>query len=215
MDRIVRDGTWNTVPYTEFRQQVGPVQRLSTTTFGIIGFGKIGRLIAAKSAGIGWTILAADPFVSADTADALGVELVSLDELLERSDFVTLHILLSPETRGLIGQRELALMKPGAILVNTCRGPIVNEAALTEALLSGHLAGAGLDVFEHEPLALDSPLRDLPNVILTPHMAVYSEQAIANWTREPFDEVVRVIGGQWPRGLVNRELKERLTGYHD
>jgi D-3-phosphoglycerate dehydrogenase len=215
MERLVRDGSWNSSPYTAIRDAIGPVQRLSQTTLGIVGFGKIGRLVARKAGGIGWTILAADPFVSAETAAALGVQLVPLDDLLRRADFVTLHVLLSPETRGLIGRRELALMKPTAFLVNTCRGPIVDEPALIEALQAGRLAGAGLDVFEHEPLALDSPLRHLPNVILTPHMAVYSEQAIANWTREPFEEAVRVMGGRWPRGLVNRELKERLTGYRD
>lgn len=215
MERLVRDGSWNTQPYTAIRSAIGPVQRLSTTTLGIVGFGKIGRLVARKAGGIGWTILAADPFVTTEAAAALGVELVPLDDLLRRSDYITLHVLLSPETRGLIGRRELALMKSSAYLVNTCRGPIIDESALIEALRAGQLAGAGLDVMEVEPLAMDSPLRGFPHVTLTPHMAVYSEQAIANWTREPFEDAARVLNGRWPRGLVNRELKERLTGYTD
>ena len=215
MDRLVRDGTWNRGPRGAIHEAVTPVQRLSASTFGIVGLGHIGRLVARKGGGVGWRILAADPYVQPEVATEHGVELVELDDLLRQADYVTLHVLLTPETRHLIGARELALMKPGAFLVNTCRGPVVDEAALIEALRSGHLAGAGLDVFEQEPLAEDSPLRTLPNVILTPHLAVYSEQAMANWRRQPIEEAARVLRGQWPRGLVNRELRERLTGYQD
>jgi D-3-phosphoglycerate dehydrogenase len=212
MERLVRDGSWNrgaAVPH------LGPVQRLSTTTLGIVGFGKIGRLVARKSAGLGWRILAADPFVQPAAAAQHGATLLPLEELLPQADYLTVHVLLSPETRHLIGARQLALMKPSAFLVNTCRGPIIDESALIAALQAGRLAGAGLDVFEEEPLPLTSPLRDLPNVILTPHTAVYSEQALENWRREPFAEAIRVMSGTWPRGLVNRELRDRLTGYHD
>jgi D-3-phosphoglycerate dehydrogenase / 2-oxoglutarate reductase len=212
MERLVRDGSWNQGSAVG---KIGPVQRLSTTTLGIVGFGKIGRLVARKSAGLGWRILTSDPFVTPEAAAEHGATLVSLDDLLAESNYVTIHVLLSAATRHLIGARELALMRPGAFLVNTCRGPVVDEPALIEALRSGHLAGAGLDVFEEEPLALDSPLRDLPNVILTPHTAVYSEQAMANWRREPIEEAVRVMGGRWPRGMVNRELKQTLSGYRD
>jgi D-3-phosphoglycerate dehydrogenase len=215
MERTVRDGAWNNRGYQSIFEMIGPVRRLRHTTLGIVGFGKIGKLVARKASGVGWRIVAADPFVTAEDAAALGVELLPLEELLRGADFVTLHVLLSPETRGLINAERLALMKPSAYLVNTCRGPIVDEAALIAALREGRLAGAGLDVFEHEPLALDSPLRDLPNVILTPHFAVYSAEAIEANIREPFEEVVRVLGGRWPRGLVNRELKERLSGYRD
>ena len=215
MERTVRDGTWNQGQRQALMSAIGPVKRLSTTTLGIIGFGNIGRLVARKASGVGWRILVADPYVSPVVAAEHGVELVERDDLLRQADYVTLHVLLTPETRHLIGARELALMKQGAFLINTCRGPIVDEQALIAALRSGHLGGAGLDVFEKEPLALESPLRDLPNVILTPHTAVYSEQAMEGWRRKPIEEAARVIAGQWPRGLVNRELKERLTGYRD
>jgi D-3-phosphoglycerate dehydrogenase len=215
MERQVRDGSWNRGNSGSIRDAIGPVKRLSKATLGIVGFGKIGKLVARKAGGVGWRIVAADPFVSADAAAALGVELLSLDEVLRQSDFVTLHVLLSPETRHLIGARELALMQPSAYLVNTCRGPIVDEVALIEALRAGRLAGAGLDVFEQEPLALDSPLRDLPNVILTPHTAVYSEEAIEAWQREPFEQAIQVLTGHWPRGMVNRELRNSLAGYTD
>lgn len=215
MEQLVRDGSWNTRGYQSIRETVGVVRRLKHTTFGIIGFGKIGKLVAQKASGLGWRIIAADPFVQPEAAKALGVELLPIEEVLRQADYVTLHVLLSPETRGLISTERLALMKPSAYLINTCRGPIVDEAALIAAIKNGQLAGAGLDVMEHEPLALDSPLRDLPNVILTPHFAVYSLEAIEAWGREPFEEVVRVLRGQWPRGLVNRELKGTLTGYRD
>jgi D-3-phosphoglycerate dehydrogenase len=209
MQDVVRSGLWGR-NWGATRDRIGPVERLSTTTLGIVGFGNIGRLVARKSAGMGWRRIAADPFVDPAVGRELGVEVVPLDQLLRQADFVTLHVFLNAQTRHLIGAEQLALMKPSAYLVNTCRGPVVDEAALIEALRRGQIAGAGLDVFETEPIQPDNPLGGLENVILTPHMAVYSRQAIELNRTQPFDEVCRVLRGRWPRGLVNRGLRERL-----
>src|SRR5262249_3251415 len=139
-----------------------------------------------------------------------GAELLSLDDLLRQADLVTLHVFLNAQTRHLIGAPQLALMKPTAYLVNTCRGPIVDEPALIAALQAGQLAGAGLDVFEQEPVDPENPLLKMENVIATPHVAVYSRTALELNRTQPFDEVVRVLSGQYPRGMVNRALKERV-----
>ena len=155
-------------------------------------------------------MLAADPWVKPETAAQHGVELVSLDELLRQSDYVTLHVLLTEETRHLINADRLALMKPTAYLVNTCRGPIVDEVALTEALDQKKLAGAGLDVFEVEPIGPDHPLAKMDNVIVTPHLAVRSRAAMWQWRIQPIDDAARILRGHYPRGLVNRELKQTL-----
>ena len=210
MERVVRQGHWSQRGARSTIERVGPVERLSSQTLGIVGFGNIGRLVARKASGVGWRILAADPFVDAATARGLGVELVPLDRLLAESDFVTLHVLLNAHTRHMIGAEQLAAMKRSAYLVNTCRGPVIDEPALVDALRTGQIAGAGLDVFEEEPIRPDNPLLQMDNVILTPHLAVYSRQALELNRTQPFDEVVRVLSGRYPRGLVNRSLKERL-----
>ena len=209
MQEAVRSGLWGR-DRGAMRERIGPVERLSETTLGIVGFGNIGKLVARKAGGIGWRILAADPFVDPATGQQHGVQIVPLDQLLRESDFVTLHVFLNAQTRHMIGAEQLALMKRSAYLVNTCRGPIVDEPALIEALRAGQIAGAGLDVFETEPIEPDNPLLGMENVILTPHHAVYSRQALELNRTQPFDEVARVLSGRWPRGLVNRSLRERL-----
>jgi phosphoglycerate dehydrogenase-like enzyme len=134
---------------------------------------------------------------------------VELDELLGRSDFVSLHTPLNSETRRLIGERELRLMKPTTYLINTSRGPVVDEGALIRALQEGWIAGAGLDVFEVEPLPVGSPLLELDNVILTPHSAGYSDVRPARMHTQAAQEIVRVLKGHWPQNLVNPEVKGR------
>jgi D-3-phosphoglycerate dehydrogenase len=210
MQEAVRSGLWAR-DRGAMRERIGPVERLSETTLGIVGFGNIGKLVARKAGGVGWRILAADPFVDAAIGREHGVAIVPLEQLLRESDFVTLHVFLNAKTRHMIGAEQLALMKPSAYLVNTCRGPIVDEPALIEALRAGRIAGAGLDVFESEPIADDNPLLGMTNVILTPHHAVYSRQALELNRTQPFDEVCRVLSGRWPRGLINRSLRERLN----
>src|SRR5918912_2641010 len=179
-------------------------------TLGIVGFGNIGRLVTRRTSGFGFRIVAADPFVKPEVAREHGAELVPLDQLLRQADLVTLHVFLNAQTRHMIGAPQLALMKPTAYLINTCRGPIVDEPALIAALQEGRLAGAGLDVFEQEPVDMANPLLKMENVIATPHVAVYSQTAIELNRTQPFDEVARVLSGRYPRGLVNRVLRERV-----
>src|SRR5262245_19683918 len=210
MQDVVRSGLWAR-DRAATRARIGPVERLSTTTLGIVGFGNIGRLVARKSAGMGWRRIAADAFVDPAVGRELDVEIVVLERLLSEAYFVTLHVFLNDRTRHMIGAPQLALMKMSAYLINTCRGPIVDEPSLIEALRRGQLAGAGLDVFETEPIAADNPLLDRENVILTPHTARYSRQALELNRTQPFDDVCRVLRGQWPRGLVNRSLRVRLS----
>ncbi|MGH2460832.1 MAG: C-terminal binding protein [Chloroflexota bacterium] len=209
MQRVVRDGLWGK-PGVRAMDVIGRIDRLSEQTLGIIGFGNIGRLVAKKTRGMFLRIIAADPFVTPEAAALHGAELLPIEAVLRQSDYVTLHVLLTPETRHLIDARRLSLMKPTARLVNTCRGPIIDEGALLEVLRAGRLAGAGLDVFEEEPIGAEHPLVALDNVIATPHLAVYSETAMEQWRLQPFQDAVRILRGQAPRGLVNRELKARL-----
>ena len=159
-----------------------PQERLYRTagrTLGLVGFGNIGRAVARKMSGWGMRLLATDPFVEPEVAREFNVQLVDLEELLRTSDYVSLHVPLLPETHHLIGERQLAMLKPGAILINTARGPVVDLAALTAALESGPLGKAGLDVFEYEPLPPESPLRRHPRVVLSDHVAWYSGRVAA------------------------------------
>lgn len=209
MQKIIRDDQWGR-PGVNTQALTGPVERLSERTLGIIGFGNIGKLVAKKTRGIFARLLAADPYVKPEVAAQHGAELVPLDVLLSQSDYVTLHVLLTDQTRHLINAERLARMKPTAYLVNTCRGPIVDEAALIATLREGRLAGAGIDVFEVEPIRADHPLANLDNVIVTPHLAVISRTAMEHWRIQPFEDAARILRGEYPRGLVNRELKSAL-----
>lgn len=168
-------------------------------TVGIVGMGNIGRQVAVRVTGFGSRIV----YFDVVARDLPGCEPVSFDELLERSDIVTLHLPLDAGSKALIGAAELRRMRPGAILCNASRGPIVDEAALVEALVSGHLGGAALDVFEVEPLAADSPLRRMENVFLSPHIAGGSEQARANLLEQTAANVRRVLAGEKPVNVVN------------
>ncbi len=155
------------------RQMLSQGREISGKTLGLVGFGGIGRVTARKATALGMRVVGFDPAVEAGSPlwAQFGVEAVALDELLARSDAVSLHVPLAESTRRMIGEERLALMKPGAVLVNSARGGIVDEAALARALRAGRIAGAALDVFEDEPLAAGSVLADAPNLILTPHIA--------------------------------------------
>ncbi|MGE8942838.1 hydroxyacid dehydrogenase [Leptospira interrogans] len=159
-------GEWPREEMTKGRENFG-------RRFGIIGFGSIGQIVGEKAKALGMEIVAYDGFIPADSVVWQKAQRLTLDELLETSDIITLHCPLTPETRGLIGARELARMKKGAVLINTSRGGVVDEPALADALRSGHLAGAAVDVFTAEPIdrATGAIFRDVPNVILTPHVA--------------------------------------------
>ena len=198
----VRDGKWGGVAG-------GPPGRLSEQTLGVVGLGNIGRAVVQKAKGFGLTILGFDPYLSDEKAAELGVEKVSLDELLKRSDYVTLHCPLNDETRHLIGAAQLALMKPTAYLINLSRGPVVDQKALYDALTSGQIAGAALDVLEQEPPDPNDPLLKLDNVLFTPHTSSWSAAAIVELRRGVVRNVVDALQGRQPRFVVNRKELNR------
>jgi phosphoglycerate dehydrogenase-like enzyme len=171
---------------------------------GIVGYGRIGRRVGEICRlGLRMQVLAHDPFLG-DVALPEGVQRVeTLEELLARADFVTLHVLLTAGTRHLIGARELRQMKQGAYLINASRGPVVDEPALIAALEEGHLAGAGLDVFDPEPPLPASPLRRLPNVVITPHVAANTPQAHRRMSMSAVEQVLLVMRGDRPTSLLD------------
>jgi D-3-phosphoglycerate dehydrogenase len=174
-------------------------------TIGIIGLGAIGRCVALRAKGFQMKIVACDPYWPAEFAAEQGIEQLPLDELLKVSDIVTIHAPLTPENKELINARTLGLMKPAAFLINAARGGIVNEADLHQALESGRIAGAGLDVFEQEP-PFDSPLLELENVVLTPHTAAFTHEAMNNMSMGVVDQLIDYYRGKKPVHLVNPEV---------
>jgi phosphoglycerate dehydrogenase-like enzyme len=213
LDRMTRSGGWR-----------GGMDRLSrnfdTQTLGSIGCGNIAREMFRMARGFGFQrLLACDPYVAPETVRGLGVELVDMDTVLRESDFVTVNTFLNSSTRGLIGERELKLMKSSAFLINTARGPIVREEALVRALEEKWIAGAGTDVFEQEPPRPDHPLFRLDNVIVTPHGLAWTEDLMYGNAVEACENVLAVSRGEPPRGIVNRVVLEsqvfqsKLAGY--
>jgi D-3-phosphoglycerate dehydrogenase len=188
------------------RELARPTQRMTGRTMGIIGLGRIGSTVARRVAGWQFDLLAYDPYISDEQAAAVGARRVSLDELLARSDYISLHCLLTEETRHMIDAAALAQVKPGLVLVNTARGPVVDEAALAEALQDGRVWAAGLDVTEQEPLSPDSPLLALDNVILTPHVAANSPEASVDVYRLICEISAAVLQGQVPPFVVNPQV---------
>ena len=188
---LVQGGRWE-------MPAVAPLRRLAGQVLGLIGFGHIPRALVPKAKAFGLTVVAHDPYVSPDVLAALGVAGVSFDDLLARSDFISVHAPLTPQTRGLVNAAAFAKMKPGALIVNTARGPLIDETALIAALDSGHLGGAALDVVATEPLAKDSPLLHRDNVILTPHTAFYSVEALNELQTKCASDVARVLSGEKP-----------------
>lgn len=212
-DRLVRQGRW-----AESTSPLGREPR--DRVVGTIGLGNIAaeairllRVLEVKR------FLAYDPYANIDRADRLGVEPVSLEQLLRESDYVLVNCPLTAETRGLLGREQFAQMKPDAVVINTARGPIVNEVALTEALLHGQIAGAALDVFEHEPLNADSPLTKLDNVILTSHSIAWTEELFRDMGRIDCEGALAIYRGEIPKSVVNPQVLshprflDKLSGY--
>lgn len=198
----VKNGVW------DFKV-AQPIARLRGKTLGLVGFGKIPQALAQKVKPLGLRVIAYDPYVPQVLATENGVKLVTLDELCLAADIVSVHVPLSESTEGLIGAGQFAAMKEGTIVINTSRGPVINERALVEALQVGRIAGAALDVVEHEPISPDHPLLVMENVILTPHVAWYSEEAAAEMRAKAAMGVVDVLlHGEYPKYLVNKEVKE-------
>jgi D-3-phosphoglycerate dehydrogenase len=196
-NKLVQAGRWE-------MPAVVPISRLRGRTLGLVGFGRIPQLVAPKAQSFGMKVITYDPYVPKEILARAGVQHAEFEELVKTSDFISLHCPLMPETRHIMNAGVFAMMKPSAYLVNTGRGPLVDEAALAAALDKGQLAGAALDVVEKEP-PTDSPILGRDHVIITPHTAFYSEEALLDLQSKAAEEVVRVLSGQAPKNPVNPE----------
>lgn len=198
-DRAVHAGTWSLA-------SAAPITRLQGQTLGLIGLGKIARRLAAKAQALGMVVVGSDPYVPAEAVAPLGITLLDAERVMEQADYLSLHAPLTPETRGMLDAAAFARMKPTAYLINTARGPLVDEQAVIAALQSGRIGGVALDVLPTEPLPADSPLLTLPNAILTPHIGYYSEESLRDLQQSAVDEVLRALRGEPQHALVNRDV---------
>lgn len=192
--RLIRStsaGNWQTT-------EAKPSHRLSGLTFGLVGFGRIAREVARKAQPFGFRVIASDPVVDDEAMRAAGVEKVELADVLAQSDVVSLHAPLLESTRHMINAGTLATMKPGAVIVNTSRGGLIDTRALHAALEAGTIGGAGLDVLEQEPPAADEPVLSHPDVVVTPHTAFYSEESLVEMRRKCVTQVLKVLAGEQP-----------------
>jgi len=203
-DRIKRSS------WMEAMRIQGPVGAVHGQTLGLVGCGNIGRMTAKKAQCFGLSILGYDPYVDKSLTEECGIVLVSLPELLRESDYVSVHTPLNQETWHLIGEKEFKQMKPTAYFINTARGSVVDEPALIRALQEKWIAGAGLDVFEKEPIEPENPLLKMENVVVTPHSASYSDDAFKRLRTCVGQEAARVLSGQWPRSVVNKAVKPKV-----
>ena len=201
----LRSGRWD--PYLSY-----PAMRLRGQVLGLVGCGRIARKVVKKVSGFGLTCIAYDPYADPDEVAQCGVELVSFDELLRRSDVVSIHAPATEETRGLFDAEVFAKMKPSAILINTARGALIDEPALVAALREGKIRAAGLDVFAKEPVSPDNPLLQLDNVVLTPHIANYSEEGMVDYFQAGHRLISDfVLREQVPESIVNPDVLDKLS----
>lgn len=202
LDRHVRSGAWDP-------KEARPLHRLRGRTLGLVGFGRIARRFAEKASALGLRVIASDPYLSADAIRGGGAEPRTFEELLAEADIVSLHAPLTAETRHVIDAAAVGRMKPGAILINTSRGPLVDAEAVLGGLEAGRLAGAGFDVLEFEPPEVDAPLLRRPNVVVTPHAAFYSEESMAELQRKAAEQVTIALAGDIPPYAVNADAVRR------
>jgi D-3-phosphoglycerate dehydrogenase len=201
-----KQGRW-----AESKQAQAPMGSIYGQTLGLVGCGNIGRMTGKKAQCFGLRVLGYDPYIDESLAKEHGITLVSLPELLKESDFVSVHVPLNKETWHLVGEEEFKQMKPTAYFINTARGSVVDEAALIKALQKKWIAGAGLDVFEKEPIDSDNPLLKMDNVVVTPHCASYSDAAFKRLRTSVGQEAARVLNGQWPKNVVNKSVKPKIN----
>lgn len=199
LDRGVRAGSFDLVA-------VRPLYQTRERVFGVLGLGRIGAATARKAAGLGYEVIGYDSATPDGATEHHGVRVVSLDELLRRSQVLSVHTPLTDETRGLVGAAEIATMRPDAIIVNTARGGIIDNDALVDALREGRLAGAGIDCHTTEPIPAQDELTTFDNVVLTPHLAWYSEESYEELKRRTIANVADVIAGRTPRDILNPEV---------
>ena len=202
LHNLLKQGQWR-------RDLQPPVAPLYGQTIGLIGLGHIGREVARRALAMDMSVLAYDPAIDAEQAAAAGVEPCRLDELLRRSDYVSLHAPANESTRKILNERTIGLMKPSAWVFNTARGDLIDEGALYRSLAERRIAGAGLDVFEVEPTPPDNPLLRLDNVIVTPHAAGFSDEAVRAGQRLGAEEMTRMLSGAFPRNVCNPEVRGR------
>lgn len=211
LDRIVHEGDWNDPETKKYwggtKLDPAPVRE---QTLGLIGYGRIGQSSARKAKAFKMKVLAFDPYVDAADLEKDSVEQVDLETLLKQSDYLILNCPLTDETRGLIGEKQLGMMKSSACLINVARGGIVDEHALAKALKNGTIAGAGVDVFSKEPIAPDNPLRGIDNAILTPHAGFFSRFSLRDIRNTVANQAISVLKGEWPSNLYNMEVKEKI-----
>ena len=211
LNEVTRAGKWDAEPSPYIQQNIWPkLSRLRGQTLGLVGFGRIPQAVVPKAKGFGLKVIAYDPYSPESIFAQLGVERVDLGRLLQESDIISIHCLLTDETRGLMGMEQFKKMKSTAHLINTARGPVVDTKALYQALTEGLLASAALDVIDPEPINMDNPILTLGNVIITAHNAAASPTAMAEMFARPGPEMINVlVKKQWPRGLVNPKVKEK------
>jgi D-3-phosphoglycerate dehydrogenase len=183
-----------------------PLHRIQTLTFGVVGLGRIGSATARKARGLGFTVVGCDPRLSVGSVTPEGAEVLTFEEVLSTADVVSLHLPLNGATHHLIDRAALGRMRHGAMLINTARGGLADSHAVADALRSGALRGAALDVFETEPLSLDDPLIGLPTAVLTPHMSWYSEESYGELKRRAIENVADICMRETPRDLYNPEV---------
>ena len=208
LDRSVRTTGWGSVPLTM------RMMRLRDKTLGIVGYGRIGRAVAVKAQAFGFEVVAHDPVMDDEMAEKQGVRPVDLPTLLSESEFVTLHAPVTPATAGLIGRAEMEMMKPEAFLINCARGALIDEDALYDALTSGSIAGAGVDVLVDLAPTPDDRLFALDNLLVTPHTAFFSQEATLELERRAAGEVASVLQGNMPDNLVNPAVLEHPNPRH-
>ncbi|MGP4105862.1 C-terminal binding protein [Virgibacillus sp. L01] len=202
-DKCVRRGVWD-------YKATAPIYRLSNQILGLVGFGNIPQQLAKKAQAFGITVIAHDPFIPVQVAGQLDVELVDLSTLCQRSDFISVHAPLNEQTKGMIGKEQFKQMKEQAFLINTSRGPVVDEQSLIEALSENVITGASLDVLETEPIDLNNPLLEMKNVTLTAHIAWNSKEAELELKSKVAQNVADVLTGYYPTYLVNKEIKGKV-----
>jgi D-3-phosphoglycerate dehydrogenase len=202
-DATTRKGLWE-------RTFITP--RLMGKTLGLIGLGRIGKAIVPRAQGLGLKVLAYDPYPDMEFAATNQVGIVELDSILKTSDIISLHLPVSPDTENFINADRLQLMRPKSVLINTARGKLVDETALYNALKSGHLYAAGLDVFQEEPPQIDNPLLTLDNVLVCPHMGGLDEQSLVDMSNMAAQNIIDLHQGNWPDGkIVNDEIRDGWT----
>lgn len=203
LNNAVKGGTWD--------YKVGvPIFRLKGRVLGLVGLGRIPQTLAKKAQAFGMKVIAYDPYIPKDVAEEMNVKLVELNELCKLAHFVSVHTPLMESTRGMISDEQFDLMKKEAFLINTSRGPVVDEKALIRALQEEKIAGAGLDVLEQEPIEADNPLLQMDNVILNPHVAWYSEESQLELKKKVAQNVADVLSGYYPTYLFNHDVKEKV-----